>query len=211
MTRAAPPTPDLRPGRPDGSGALLVALGERAAAGDPGATRQFLDAVWPTVTRVAVGVLGSGHADVDDVVQQSLLGIVQALGAFRGECHPLGYASRIALHVALRARRQAATRRTRFETLAQLSPTPPGPATPGEEAADERRRRVLRDLLQDLPEEQADSLALRLVLGWSLEEVADATGAPMNTVRSRIRLAKEALRRRIEATPGLADELEVRP
>jgi RNA polymerase sigma-70 factor (ECF subfamily) len=60
-------------------------------------------------------------------------------------------------------------------------------------------------LLEDLPEEQADVLALRVVLGLSLEEVAQATGAPLNTVRSRVRLAKEALRRRIESTPELAD------
>jgi RNA polymerase sigma-70 factor (ECF subfamily) len=46
------------------------------------------------------------------------------------------------------------------------------------------------------------------VLGWSLEEVASATGVPVNTVRSRVRLAKEALRRRIEALPHLAVELE---
>jgi len=54
-------------------------------------------------------------------------------------------------------------------------------------------------------------LALRVMLGWSLEDVAQATGAPLNTVRSRVRLAKEALRRRIEADPSLADRLEVLP
>jgi RNA polymerase sigma-70 factor (ECF subfamily) len=48
-----------------------------------------------------------------------------------------------------------------------------------------------------------------VVLGWTLEEVALATGAPVNTVRSRVRLAKEALRRRIEANPRLIDDLEV--
>jgi RNA polymerase sigma-70 factor (ECF subfamily) len=69
----------------------------------------------------------------------------------------------------------------------------------------------LRDLLTDLPEEQADALALRVMLGWSLEDVAQATGAPLNTVRSRVRLAKEALRRRVDADPSLADQLEVSP
>ena len=80
---------------------------------------------------------------------------------------------------------------------------------PGCEVSVERRKRALRDLLSDLPEEQADALALRVMLGWSLEDVARATGAPLNTVRSRVRLAKEALRRRIEADPSLSDELEV--
>ena len=46
---------------------------------------------------------------------------------------------------------------------------------------------------------------MRVVMGWTLEEVSRATGAPINTVRSRVRLAKEALRRRIEAAPELGE------
>jgi RNA polymerase sigma-70 factor (ECF subfamily) len=170
-----------------------------------------LDRVWPTLSRVVNGVLGSRHPEVDDVIQQSLIAVLQALAAFRGDCHPAGYASRIALHVALRARKNAAVRRTRGETLAQISASDPDVLWPGCEVSAERRKKVLRDLLTELPEEQADALALRVMLGWSLEEVAQATGAPLNTVRSRVRLGKEALRRRIEADPTLADELEVAP
>ncbi len=189
--------------------AELTALARLAGSGDPVATRRFLDRIWPTLSRVVNGVLGARHPDVDDVMQQSLLAVLQALNAFRGECHPAGYASRIALHVALRARRNAAVRRTRSQTLAQISAADPDAVWPGCEVSAERRKRALRDLLTDLPEEQADALALRVMLGWSLEDVAQATGAPLNTVRSRVRLAKEALRRRIEADPTLSDELEV--
>jgi RNA polymerase sigma-70 factor (ECF subfamily) len=42
-----------------------------------------------------------------------------------------------------------------------------------------------------------------------MQEVADATGAPVNTVRSRLRLAKEALAKRIDEDPFLAEALEV--
>jgi RNA polymerase sigma factor (sigma-70 family) len=73
----------------------------------------------------------------------------------------------------------------------------------------ERRRRVVRELLETLPEEQAETFAMRVAMGFSLPEVAAATGAPLNTVRSRIRLAKEALRRRIDADPKLVELLEV--
>ena len=61
----------------------------------------------------------------------------------------------------------------------------------------------------EIPEEQAEALGLRIMLGWSLEEVAQAAGAPLNTIRSRLRLAKEALRKRIEAAPELYAALEV--
>jgi RNA polymerase sigma factor (sigma-70 family) len=186
-----------------------MALARSAAAGDDVATRRLLNAVSAPMTRVVAGVLGATHPDLDDVVQQSLIGLVRALGAFRGECHPLGYASRIALHIALRARRRSSVERVRTRVLAEGAPPKTPLPLPSDEFESEGRRTLLRDLLQDLPEEQAETLALRIMLGWSLEEVALATGAPVNTVRSRVRLGKEALRRRIEESPGLAEDLGV--
>src|SRR5262245_7855549 len=97
---------------------VLMVLARRAASGDDLATRELLDHMWPTIRRVVAGVLGHRHADVDDVVQQSLIALLRALPAFRGDCHPAGYASRIALHVALRARRRVRAERTRRENLA---------------------------------------------------------------------------------------------
>src|SRR5207248_4801237 len=83
-----------------------------------------------------------------------------------------------------------------------------GPSLPDSVAA-ERRRQVVRELLDELPPEQAETFALRVALGFSLPEVAAATGAPLNTVRSRIRLAKASLKRRIEKDPQLCELLEV--
>jgi RNA polymerase sigma-70 factor (ECF subfamily) len=186
----------------------LVELAALASSGDDTAARQLLAKVRPAMTRTIAAVLGPKHPEVEDVAQESMIGFLRALAAFRGDCHPAGYASRIALHTALRARRRAKVERMRSDTLARLTPRETT-ALPSEEAAGERCRTLMRDLLEDLPSEQAEALALRVVLGWSLEEVALATGAPVNTVRSRVRLAKEALRRRIEASPNLLDALGV--
>jgi RNA polymerase sigma-70 factor (ECF subfamily) len=185
-------------------------LATRAAGGDLAATQEFLAYVWPTLTRVATGVLGAQHADLDDAVQQSMIALVRALPAFRGECHPAGYASRITLRVALRVRKGTKRDANRREVLNQLGPSEDSAPAVSEAALSSRRRELLRELLEDLPEEQAEALTLRVVMGWSLEEVARASGAPVNTVRSRVRLAKEALRARIEAQPALA-ELKVSP
>ena len=86
-------------------------------------------------------------------------------------------------------------------------PDPQGDAAPLAAAVAERRRVVLRELLTALPEAQAEALALHLMLGHSIEEVAAAAGVPGNTVRSRIRLGKEALRARIDADARLAELL----
>ena len=83
--------------------------------------------------------------------------------------------------------------------------------TPHDDAIADRRKNAVRELLGVLPPEQAEALALRVALGWSLEEIAAASSTPLNTVRSRLRLAKEALRRKIESDPVLSEELEVRP
>lgn len=163
-----------------------------------------------TVLRVVAGVLGAAHADLDDAVQQSLIALLRALPAFRGDCHPLGYASRIAFRTALKARRRNKLDATRRQELARLV-NDEQHLRANEGPGDERRRRLMRELLEQLPEEQAETFALRVVLGWSLDEIARATNAPVNTVRSRVRLAKEALRRRIEATPELVSELKGEP
>lgn len=184
---------------------ISVELAGRAARGDLAAMQAFLRSLLPLVRRVVAGVLGSAHGDVDDVVQQTLIAVQHALPAFRGECHPSGYATRIALRVAFRARRRSKLDIFRREVLARLSTDDATGHPPSAEVEAERRRGLLRDLVEELPEEQAEVLALRVMLGWSFDEVARATGAPLNTVRSRVRLAKEALRRRIESAPELAD------
>ncbi len=134
-----------------------------------------------------------------------MIALLRALPAFRGECHPAGYASRITLRVALRVRRGHKRDLTRREQFTRLNESDESAGFTSEDALAGRRRELLRELLQDLPEEQAEALALRVVMGWTLEEVSRATGAPINTVRSRVRLAKEALRRRIETAPELGE------
>jgi RNA polymerase sigma factor (sigma-70 family) len=211
-TAKAPAAP---PGQAPGLGsaddeARAHELARAAAAGEGAATRALLSLVWPNAVRVVAGVLGASHPELDDVVQQSLIAFLGALPGFRGECHPVGYASRIALRTALKARRRFKLDASRRDLLSRLAGDEPEVA-PAQEPLEERRRKLLRELLEDLPEEQAEALALRVMLGWTLDEVARATNAPSNTVRSRVRLAKEALRRRIEATPELADQLKGEP
>jgi RNA polymerase sigma-70 factor (ECF subfamily) len=187
----------------------LNTLASEAAAGDLKATRRLVEHVWPAMTRVVAGIMGAGHPEMDDVVQQSLIYLVQALPAFRGECHATGYASRIALHAALRARRRWRRQATQTRALALLAPADLEGPSVGDAARANRHRTLLRDLLEKLPEQQADAIGLRVLLGWSVEEIASATGSPINTIRSRLRLAKEALRRMIEADPVLTNELTV--
>jgi RNA polymerase sigma-70 factor, ECF subfamily len=186
-----------------------VALARQAATGDVAATSRLLRAIAPRAVRVVRAVLGGGHPDVDDVAQQALIAFIQALPAFRGDCDPARYATTIAVRTAIAARRRVRVDHARRDAAADADSMASTDCEPGEELASRRRKDVLRELLARIPVEQAEALAMRAVLGWSLEEIAQQSGAPLNTVRSRLRLAKESLRRTIETEPGLAEALEV--
>jgi RNA polymerase sigma-70 factor (ECF subfamily) len=190
----------------DANASMTLALA--AAAGDTQATARLLEVVAPRIGRVVRVVLGSGHPEVEDVTQLALIGFTQALSAFRGDCLPAHYASRIAVRTAVHARRRFRAMRARFDDASEVEAI--NAITPYDDAAAEHRKGLLRELLAEIPAEQAEALALKVALGWSLEEIASASDAPVNTIRSRLRLAKEALRRKIESDPEARDELETR-
>jgi RNA polymerase sigma-70 factor (ECF subfamily) len=187
---------------------ILVGLAREAAAGDSVAMSKLLRAIAPKLIAVVKAILGSGHADVDDAVQQTLIGFVQGLPAFRGDCDPTGYGRVIAVRTAVAVRKRARSRDAKTEQGADADAIP-STTSPREDAFARRRKEALRSLLEELPEEQAEAFAMRIVLGCSLEEIAKESGAPLNTVRSRLRLAKERLRHRIESDPALRETLEV--
>jgi RNA polymerase sigma-70 factor (ECF subfamily) len=186
-----------------------MALAREAAAGSSVATGRLLRLLAPRLGSIVRAIMGATHPDRDDALQLVLIAFVQALPAFRGECDPAGYASTIAVRTALAARKRARTRDAREESTVVVETG--DSASPGELADAHRRKELLRQLLGALPPEQGEALAMRVVLGWSLEEIATHMRAPVNTVRSRLRLAREAMKRRIEADAALLEALEVEP
>lgn len=187
----------------------LRELARLAATGDGAATSQLLRELAPKLVRIVRAVLGAHHADVDDATQLALIGFVQALPAYRGDCEPLSYGRIIAVRAAIAVRKRARARSQRQEEESAADRVAEARPTPGESAASAQRKNLLRELLDELPVEQAEALAMRVVLGCSLDEVAARAGAPVNTIRSRVRLAKERLRARIESDPTLVDLFEV--
>lgn len=154
-----------------------------------------------------------GTTDVDDALQESLLAFIDALPAYRGETNIRRYALRIGIRTALAARRRDRARKGMLDEHVEASEPLVAPvSTPTDEVAALRQREVFRALLDELPEAQAEALAMRVVFEYSLEEIASVTGAPVNTIRSRVRLARDAIRSRIEADPALGQLfLEVEP
>ncbi len=196
------------PLEPTRAGDPLAPLVARAAAGSRGATEALIRELGPRILGVARAVLGPRHADLDDLVQESLVALVRALPAFERRSSIVHYASRIAVRVCIAGRRRArAEQRPDTDAHAALwADTTSG--RPYRQVIRERRRALVRLLLDDLPAVQSEALALRVCLGLPMEEVADITGAPLNTVYSRLRLAKVALRARIQRDAVLREMLE---
>lgn len=163
-------------------------LARRASAGTASAPREVLELTSPIMLRVIRRVLGPHSLEAEDVLQESCFGLLGALGSYRGECSLNHYAGRIAARHAVRTRRK---RQREDEKVVALRDWQPGHQPPADDRADARA--LLSEVLGKIPEEQAEALVLRLVLGHTLPEIADATEVTVNTVRSRIRLARERL------------------
>jgi RNA polymerase sigma-70 factor (ECF subfamily) len=190
-----------RPGRAD----ALADVAAGAAAGDRKAIRTLLLSVTPHMLRVVRRVLGAEHPDVDDVAQESAFALVEALAGHRGECSVLHFACRVAVLTAMNTRRRDATQKRlrRRDDAMPVEGYPSGSPPPEAQVIAQARAKAVRDLLDTLPVEQAEVLAMHCVLGYTVREIADASGTPPETVRSRLRLAKQALRARVAEDPEL--------
>jgi len=175
----------------------LTVLALEARDRDPAAMRSFLEAIAPSVRSVCRGVMGAGHVDLEDTVQECLIEILRALPKYRVEGAIVHYTNRIALRASIAARKRGRSREQRLRTLAEQSCPPNVPAN--EDTLPNLW--LLREIIDELSAVQAETVLMRMVLGCSVEETAAATQVPVNTAKSRLRLAKDYLRRRLDEEP----------
>ncbi|MDC0683010.1 RNA polymerase sigma factor [Sorangium atrum] len=184
----------------------LLGLARAAAARDPAAIRTLVTELGGAMLRSVRKVLGPRHPDVEDTTQEAVLALLQALPSFRAECTVLHFANRIAVMTALGARRRLRVRARFDEPGAPIDVAPDeGGASPFAEAVSNRRREMVLQVLDGMPEATAEALALHFVLGYTVDEIAALAGASPNTVWSRLRLGKEALRRAFANNAKLAE------
>jgi RNA polymerase sigma-70 factor (ECF subfamily) len=164
-------------------------LARAACGGDMGALDRLLMGLLPRA-RNLVRYLLRHDRDVDDITQTALLSVARHLGTFEGRGSFTGWVDRIVARATFKELRQR--RGTPIATRPQLESLP-GAGDPGH-AEDYVTRRWLMGLLERLPPEQQAAFVLRHVLELTVPEIAAETGAPVETVRSRLRLARARLR-----------------
>ncbi len=188
-----------------------MSLARRASEGDPAAIRELVMELGGPMLRTVRRVLGSRHPDAEDVAQESVMGLLSALARFRGECTVTHFAHQVALRRALHARRAFKTRGRESDLeLDSEWEGGDGEASPLDGAISRERRRVVRSLLDQLPEPTAEALALHFMLGYTVEEIATTLDVSPNTIWSRLKLGKRALKAALDCDARLAELLRGR-
>jgi RNA polymerase sigma-70 factor, ECF subfamily len=171
----------------DGDDSLL----ERVARGDRRALKRLYDRFAGQVLAVGLRVLGS-RADAEEVTQEVFVEVWSRADRFdpeRGSARAwlMGIARNRAID---RLRRRQADSRMAEAVRGEERPSGPGPLEDAE--ARELRERV-RAALMSLGPEQRTTLELAYYEGLSQSEIAERLGAPLGTVKSRVRLAMDRL------------------
>ncbi len=187
-----------QPAPPHGDDAALT---RRAAAGDERAQRQLVERLLPRV-RSTVHYLAGGHRDADDLVQNSLVGVLRAAGGYRGDASLERWADRIAVRTALRGLRQ----RRKRDQLVSLTDQLPEHARRTEGDLQRRAlRKRLAQLLERLSPDRRAVVVLHWVRGYTIPEIAELLDTSPHTVRDRLHVGKRKLKKWICKDPVLRD------
>ncbi len=140
--------------------------------------------------------LGADAAQAEEIAQEVLIAVWRKADTFdREQASVSTWIFRIA-----RNRRIDALRRASKPDLDPYDPSLlPEPETAPDDAvsAGEREARV-RDAVQDLPAEQLELLQFAFFDGLTHREIAEKSGLPLGTVKSRLRLAFQKLRGKLD-------------
>lgn len=169
---------------------------QSAAANISSAQHEVAQRALARVRPVCRSLLGA-KVDTADAIQASLEAILKSAPRFRGECSLDTWCERIAVRTALRQARLS--RRWLFLPV-EAAPPEAAPELAGD---DERLPRPLQAYLDLLPNQRREVLALRYRLDYSVEEIAQATGQKVNTVKYRLKEALAELRALIRRDQNL--------
>lgn len=122
-----------------------------------------------------------GEHTAEDVAQEVCLGVLGSLSRYRDEGRPFdAFVYRIAAHKVADAQRGMYRSPEPIAEVPDRQDTAPGPETLTEQLDDAHR---MRELLAQLPQQQREILILRIVVGMSGRETAQALGMSEGAVR----------------------------
>lgn len=154
------------------------------------------DSVWRALKR-----LGVPEGSVDDATQQVFLVASRKLREIdqgRERCYLLGIALRIASDVRRAVQRR---REVPLGDAAALLPSRPG-ALPDQALDEKRAHALLAMALDGMPSDMREAFVLFELEEFTTAEVAAMLGVPVGTVASRVRRARDHVRRHLVRRGG---------
>lgn len=174
----------------DGRG-LSRALVRIAANGDRAAFRRLFDSLAPAVKGLAMRQ-GADPASAEEIVQETFLVVWRKAALYSPE---RGSATAWVYAIARNVRIDRLRREPAWQELTDEQEDRPTDETPADEALASRQiQSRVRSVLSQLPAEQAEVVRLAFVDGLSHSQIAEALGAPLGTVKTRMNLAYQKLR-----------------
>lgn len=184
-------------------------LVERLRGGDAAALETLMEHYGSRVYRLARGITRN-EADAEEVAQDVFVNLFRKIETFQGRAALGSWIYRVTANAALIKRRGK-----RFELEVALEEQLPTfledghragdrawvladwSRTPEEQMLSAETRAVLNRAIDELPDHYRAVLVLRDVEGLSNEEVAEALGESVPTVKSRLHRARMALREQL--------------
>jgi RNA polymerase sigma-70 factor (ECF subfamily) len=182
-----------------------AALIQACRRGDRQALERVLRAEAPYVERLIARLIGPG-ADLEDLLQQTLMAAVESFPRYRGEAAVRTWMSRIAVNIVRQHLRRPQRRRTIALELVTDEPIAPQPAP---DSATDRKHQVERLFhhLNAIGARKRLAFALHVLEGYPVEEVAALMGASLAATKSRVFWARRALLGRARKDPMLRELL----
>lgn len=143
-----------------------------------------------------LSMLGVHDADLEDAAHDTFVSAFRSLPSFEGRSSHRTWLFSIARHVAVDLRRRRQSRRETGDEAPDAHDLTPGPDRAVEV---HQARSILDAALAELSDEQRDTFLLYELGGYTGADIAELMEAPLQTVFSRLRKAREHVQARSEA------------
>ncbi|OPZ86083.1 MAG: ECF RNA polymerase sigma-E factor [bacterium ADurb.Bin429] len=183
----------------------LCDLARRYQAGEKAAFELLLSAVMPSITGM-ISRFFWNRADVEDVTQEVIVEMMKSLHRFRGESKLSTFIYRLAFNTCMKEKKKMLRLPRTFTELTAPDGEPFEMTLPTRDGEQPARACISREQQCCLHTAMAGlSLPFRAALllvdacGMSYEETAAIMHSPLNTVRTRVKRARDAMKKIILA------------
>jgi RNA polymerase sigma-70 factor (ECF subfamily) len=174
---------------------------ERALEGDHEAFGEIVRRWERKIFTLTFGILGSPE-DARDATQETFIAAYRNLQGFRGDARVSSWLHRIAVNQCLTRQRRLRVRKEttiedETETSGQRFMATNDSASPAHSAEQSQTAEAVRRAVAALPPELREVVLMKEFEELTFQEIADALGIPVSTVKSRLYTALKQLKMRL--------------